>query len=156
MSSEHIAHTLDCGCRQKAGATESSEGAVGPRRFPPRILGHLPPGHVLRLHQQLVAHRQKWDLNHDVTHLIRNIIVSILLPACNVAVHLLCDEIGQPRVLPRLHLGYDGRDHEENLPLVSFLSSTYGQYAFLNGVEIQFVDADTEDTTFTLLLSDDP
>ena len=59
-------------------------------------------------------------------------------------------------MLPRLHLGYDGKDHEENLILVSFLSSTCGQYAFLNGVAIQLVDANTEDITFTLLLSDDP
>ena len=41
--------------REQSGTTESSEDAEGPRQSSPRILGHLPPGHVLRLHQQLVA-----------------------------------------------------------------------------------------------------
>ena len=46
-------------------------------------------------------------------------------------------------MLPRLPLGFEGRDHKEILNLVSFLPSTCGQYASPNVVAVQLVDADT-------------
>ena len=62
-------------------------------------------------------------------------------------------------MFPRLPLGFDGWDHEENLTLVSFRPSICDQHALPYGVPVQLVDADTDlghdakdgDPTLTLL-----